>query len=362
VLPLHGWALDDDGIVAVDILVDGKPAGRAFYGRSRPGITAKHPGFPNSAAPGWGIHLDTTRFLNGLHKVEARALSATGETRLLGKARAFQFTNLTEGLKPFGKIEFPAPGAEMFGNCPATDPARRFSVVSGYALDSGIQEDDTGIAYVELMIDRALFFNSRRDCVDSNEMGGLSNCFGLRRLDVEKIHPKLPDSPSAGFRFVLDIGALLEFDIYEPGHHILTIRAGDHFGQVANIAEIPVTFRCDDEIDNEGSIGDIDFPSPPGLIYAGPMTLRGWAVDWEGVKTVSVYVDGFLVGTATYGLLRPDITGLVPGYPDSAFPGWQFTLDSTTLVNGEHSFQVIVTDDHDVTTLLGERTFVVGNP
>jgi hypothetical protein len=37
-LPLHGWALDDDGIESVDVLVDGIVVGRASYHRARPGV------------------------------------------------------------------------------------------------------------------------------------------------------------------------------------------------------------------------------------------------------------------------------------------------------------------------------------
>src|SRR5436853_6606403 len=44
-LSLQGWALDDSGIAAVDILVDGIVVGRAQYGRARPQVAAQHPGF-----------------------------------------------------------------------------------------------------------------------------------------------------------------------------------------------------------------------------------------------------------------------------------------------------------------------------
>ena len=53
VVPLTGWALDDNGVQAVDILVDGLVAGRASYGRARAGVTAQFPGFPDSALPGF---------------------------------------------------------------------------------------------------------------------------------------------------------------------------------------------------------------------------------------------------------------------------------------------------------------------
>src|SRR4030095_2676405 len=78
-LPLHGWALDDAGVLAVDVLVDGLLAGRASYSRARAGVTAKFPGFPDSAAPGFAFELDTTHYLNGLHKVSIRVKSNAGE-------------------------------------------------------------------------------------------------------------------------------------------------------------------------------------------------------------------------------------------------------------------------------------------
>lgn len=361
-LPLFGWALDDDGVVAVDILVDGVVAGRATYGRSRPGVSKKHPDFPDSLAPGFAIDLDTTRFLNGNHLITARVLSATGETKILRQQRLFQFTNVTGAMLPFGRIEFPNQGAEWYGNCNLTDPARRYSVISGYALDSGVQQADRGVAFVELLIDRALFANSKSDCVDDPALGGLANCYGIRRLDLEKSYPSLPDSPIAGFRFVLDVGLLVELGHYNPGHHILTIRVGDHFGQLANIAEIFVRFQCDEHVGNEGAKGTIGFPAPPGLIYSGFTQLEGWAVDWEGVSTVAIYANGAFVGFAQYGLPRPEIASAYPGYPDSALPGWRFFLDTTKLPNGHNSIQAVATDDLGFTTLLGERVIFIGNP
>src|SRR6185295_17229829 len=78
-IPLTGWALDDDGVLAVDILVDGVLAGRAFYSRARAGVTAKFPGYPDSAAPGFAFELDSTHYLNGLHTVTVRVKSKAGE-------------------------------------------------------------------------------------------------------------------------------------------------------------------------------------------------------------------------------------------------------------------------------------------
>jgi hypothetical protein len=376
-LPLSGWALDDNGILAVDILVDGIVAARANYGRARAGVTARFPGYPDSASPGFAIQLDTTHYLNGLHTVTVRVKSRAGEVAFL-EPRAINFTNVTHDLAPFGQIEFPKPQAEMRGNCDLLSPNRRYAVVSGYALDSGLTDFDTGVAYAELLIDRARAFdpipvrpypldqaieyNTDLSCIFSALEGGLTNCYGIRRVDIERVYPSLKDSPHSGFRFVLDIGHLLATGLYVQGHHVLTIRAGDHASQLSDLAEIPVTFACDQNLPNENSVGDIDLPRN-GLLYHGTVTTSGWALDWNGVNNVQILVDGHAVGFATYGFARPDVFELsyYPGYPGGGAPGWQFNLDTTALNNGEHFLDVIVTDNLGATTYIGKRRFVVNN-
>ncbi|HSF42420.1 MAG TPA: hypothetical protein VLT87_21635 [Thermoanaerobaculia bacterium] len=358
-LPLHGWALDDNGIESVDVLVDGLVAGRASYQRARAGVTERFPGYPDSALPGFAYELDTTRYLNGLHTVSIRVKSRAGELVTL-VPRVFQFLNVAHNLAPFGAIEFPKAQAELRGNCDLSDPARRYSVVSGHALDAGVQDDDYGIGYVELMIDRAVWANSETDCRFSSPEGGLSDCYGIRRLDIERIFPGLKDSPHSGFRFVLDVGVLLQFFAYTPGSHVLTVRAGDHADQVRTIAEIPVTFICDEDLANENSFGDIDLPRR-GLLYNGVVQASGWALDWEGVNTVTILVDGHAIGDATIGFARAEVPSLYPGYPESSAAGWEFSLDTTKLANGQHFIEALVTDNFGATTYVGKRRFVVNN-
>lgn len=368
VLPLHGWALDDNGIQAVDILVDGLVAGRAHYGRARAGVTARFPNFPNSDLPGFAIELDTTHYLNGVHSVAARIRSRAGEVVTL-PARTFQFSNVEHVLAPFGGVEFPKPQAEMRGTCNRVPTApRRWSVVSGFALDAGTQDDDSGVAFVELLIDRAVVLRSDLDCGFDNTLGGPVDCYGIRRLDVERVFPGLKDSPHAGFRFLLDIGALLtpgsplEDPPYVQGAHVITIRAGDHANSVRNIAEIPVTFACDQNLPNENSVGDIDL-TLRGLLYHGVIQVTGWALDFEGVSSVQILVDGFPQGNAVYGIPRPDVLALsfYPGYPNLLAPGWRFSLDTEDFENGEHFLDVVVTDRLGATTYIGKRRFVINN-
>jgi len=360
VIPLTGWALDDDGVRAVDVFVDGIIVGRALYGTNRPGVTRRYPTFPDADAAGFSYQLDSTRFLNGLHVVQARVTSETGERKFLNGQR-LQFGNSSHLLAPFGQIEFPKANAELYGTCDMAFSPRRLSSVIGWSLDAGVETGDMGVGYVELLIDGVIFANSRIDCFFSNtlENEGLTQCYGLRRLDIERIFPGLENSPQAGFRFVMDIGALIDFGFAE-GSHVLTIRVGDIAGQVANVDEIPVSFLCDNRLGNEEGFGWIS-PVRPANPGDGVIEISGWALDWEGVDRVLIYVDGREIGQAALGFPTPMIAQRYPGYPDNHTAGWKVQIDSTQFADGRHHAQAVAMDLKGQTTLLGEREFVLDN-
>lgn len=366
-MQIHGWALDDSGIAWVDILVDGKVVGRAEYGRSRPGVTQSFPGYPDSEAPGFAYQLNTTHFTNGQHTVSARVRSNTGESLNLNSV-SLEFLNLSHNLVPFGRIEFPNEDAQLFGTCDLSEP-RRLSVVSGYALDTGVQAADSGVRYVELLIDGSSpillgeqLHHSQVSCTFDAALGGYSNCYGLPREDVRQLYDLFADDdpPNVGFRFVLDVGLLINLG-YSPGHHDISIRAGDRANQASIVDQFSVFFACDEFLGNQGSFGQIQRPRG-GLIYQGTTEIVGWALDWEEVHDVTVYIDGVFAGSAEYGFARPGVTYLYPGYPDSLLPGWRFLLDTTQLSNNRHFINVYARDFLGQQTLIGERTFVVFNP
>jgi hypothetical protein len=362
VTAVQGWALAETGVFAVDIVVDGDIIGRANYGRSRPTVTKLHPGLPDSAAPGFGYQLDTTHFLNGLHSVTARVTSRTGQVVFLN-SRQFQFANTNADLLPFGRIEFPNQQAEMVGNCNLTDPKRSpiFDVVSGYALDVNASYNNPGVAYVELLIDGAIAANSQADCGFSMPAGGPTDCYGIRRPDLEQLFPGLKDAPHAGFRFVLDVGNLVGSGLYTPGSHQLGIRVGDQFENVTDIASIAVTFTCRDFSGDDLSIGHIDYPVI-GLVYGGVIQVSGWAIDLQGVFAVKVYVDGNFITQTTPFLPRPDIRSEYPSYPFVLDSGWLTFIDTTLLSNGIHQLSVVVVDDHFNETFIGKLPITVENP
>ena len=389
VVAVQGWALAETGVLEVDIVVDGVIVGNANYGRSRPTVTKLHPGLHDSAAPGFGYQLDTTHFLNGMHTVTARVMSTTGQVVYLNSLQ-FQFANTNADLLPFGKIEFPNQQAELqgngngppdlFGNCDVNNPKEPkrtpiWSIVSGYALDVNASYNNPGVAYVELLIDGALTFNSQYDCHYEAQAGGLSDCYGLRRPDLEQVFPGLKDAPHAGFRFALDIGELLGttdsngFPLYTPGSHQLGIRVGDQFENVTDIAAIEVTFNCLDFTSQDLAIGHIDVPVL-GLVYAGVIQVSGWAVDFEPISGIIVFIDGNVraVIFPPSFFPRPDITALYPSYPSVPPPGWSTFIDTTQVVNGIklsngiHQLSVQVVDKNNVSTFIGKFPITIENP
>jgi hypothetical protein len=87
-----GWAVDNVGVVTVEVLVDNVKVGEAVYGLSRPDIGATWGNFPNAAHAGFGFSVDTTQFSNGDHTLAIRLLDAAGNSTVIG-ARTVVFQN-----------------------------------------------------------------------------------------------------------------------------------------------------------------------------------------------------------------------------------------------------------------------------
>ncbi|WP_172799253.1 Ig-like domain-containing protein, partial [Bacillus sp. FJAT-29814] len=144
--------------------------------------------------------------------------------------------------------------------------------------------------------------------------------YGISRPDVQNAYPAYQNSNS-GYQFSLSTKNLTN------GQHRLTVRATGNNGSknelstLFNVQGLPV-------------IGSIDAPAH-GTAVKGDVTVRGWFLDGSGVSKVEVLVDGKRVGDAQYGLPRLDVQNTFPAYqnPNS---GYQYTLDSRDLSNGQH--------------------------
>jgi hypothetical protein len=87
-----GWALDNVGVVALEVMVDGVKVGEATYGLPRPDVAINWRSFPNSANAGFRFTFDTTKFSNGEHILSVKLIDAAGNVTVIG-ARPFQAQN-----------------------------------------------------------------------------------------------------------------------------------------------------------------------------------------------------------------------------------------------------------------------------
>ena len=403
VIRVFGWVVvENETVRRVTIQVDGVDVGEAFYHRPRSLVTdhleTNFPGsfFPDAEGPGFSFFLNGTDFSNSEHEITAKVLTFEGTEQVLygvqdngtvlqdGVHDLFWTFN-TNTLPPFGEINSPQRNAELFGNCCMRDDtgaccsldpntgfcesslydgitASPYAVVDGWALDLGKEIGDSGIGYVELLINGAIIGNSRKTCTFSVATGGLTDCYGLQRLDIERNFPFAVDAPTAGYRFAFDVGRLVRFG-FPQGSNTLTIRSGDIGNNAVNIHEIPVNFLCLNNNDNLQSFGRIESPRR-NRPYSDLMTFQGWAVDIDGVNRVEIFVDGQSLGLAAFGDQgsRPGVLATFPGYPDAAEPVWRLSdFDTTNLSEGNHQVQVEITDDRGATTTIGEVDFTVNN-
>lgn len=80
----HGWALDQTGILQVQIVIDGNFVGNAAYGYQRADVADAHPEFIGSISSGWRFTMDTSKLENSEHTVTARAVDNQGRTTIIG--------------------------------------------------------------------------------------------------------------------------------------------------------------------------------------------------------------------------------------------------------------------------------------
>jgi hypothetical protein len=396
--PVSGWAIDDEDVDHIDFLMDGQivagAVGRglpstAIYGTTRPDVAAAFPDVPNSLYSGFQANIDTSKLINGIHQLSVRVTDNRGASRVIG-TRNLQVINNGANLAPFGQIDFPLDKSSLFCSVidvgipsPCTPDVCNFSltnIVAGWALDVGARLDAGQVSYVELLLDGAIIANTRTDCTQSAN-GSLVNCYGINRPDVARSYSGYVNADNAGFLFSFGLvstrsaeasvcGNLISIVLPTgevrgctlPGKHTLAVRVGDEEETVTQLGAMSVEVLCDPTGADFPAFGYIDTPSDYQFIN-GIFNVFGWAFDFNGVQRIEVDVDGQVVGTAAYGLSRPDVPSTDPRVP-SVSVGFSFLLDTTRLSDSEHDLVIYVVDQRFGTpsrTEIGRRKFVVNN-
>jgi hypothetical protein len=221
-----------------------------------------------------------------------------------------------QGVAPLVDIDSPAPGATISGTV----------TVSGWAIDSA-SKTGTAIGTVQVLLDGTVVGTAT---------------YGVSRPDVCAAYPGRPGCPNVGFTYSLNTATLTS------GSHTITVTAKD-------TSATPDTGSANVTVNIVGAVAvipavHIDSPSP-GATISGTVTVSGWAIDntstlGTAIGITQVLVDGTAVGTATYGVSRPDVCAAYPGRPGCPNVGFTYSLNTATLASGPHTVTVTAKDSN----------------
>jgi N-acetylmuramoyl-L-alanine amidase len=165
--------------------------------------------------------------------------------------------------------------------------------------------------------------------VDGNSVGTAT--LGLARPDVASAYGR-SDFTNSGWSFQMSTNALT------TGTHTVTARAAGPSGTAPLMGSKTVNITTQGQ-----EIGSVDLAgnaSGVGTVGKGQtLYVWGWATDTASgapVQSVTVFVDGSSVGTATLGLVRSDVASAY-GRSDYTNSGWSFQMSTGALSLGQHT-------------------------
>ncbi len=322
-LVINGWAADQvqgSPVSQVQVLIDGKAAGAATLGFSRPDVATA---FNNPAwiHAGWSFTFAAKTLALGSHTINATATDAQSQT-----------TNLP-GMKTITVAAAPPLGytdAAVDATTKSTSVVHGHNLlVSGWAADL---QQGAPVSKVQVLIDGTVVGNAT---------------LGIARADVAAAY-KNPAWTNSGWTFT---GLTTTLTI---GNHTVTAVATDALNLTATLVGMKTI-----SITNAPPTGvlglAVDATTRLTTVTKGDnISVGGWAADLEDgapVKQVQVFIDGSAVGLATLGIARPDVAAAYsrPAWLNS---GWSFTYSSSTLATGTHTITAIATDLASATTTL----------
>ena len=334
-------ATDDVGVTEVDLYADGSPIG-------------------TSTTSPYSFTFDTTLFANGTYTLTTTAFDAAGNAGISPNVNV-TINNIPDTTPPTTTVTSPTEGSTISGAISVTATATDdvgvtevdlnvdgiftgFSATSPYsfpvdttslsdgphtfsttAFDAAGNAGDSAIvtATVNNTADATPPTATITAPADGSTVSGTtaitadaSDNVGVTKVELYLDNALTDTSTTAPYSFTLDTTTLTN------GAHTLLAKAYDAAGNTGDSAVVNTT------VDNSSGSGNSADTTPPtaaitapadGSTSSGSLTINADTSDNVGVTKVELYLDNALTDTST------------------AAP-YSFTLDTTTLTNGAHTF------------------------
>ncbi|WP_304443089.1 Ig-like domain-containing protein, partial [uncultured Clostridium sp.] len=314
-LRIKGWALSEGGVKEVKILIDNSQVATINTGINRPDIDLKYPGYINGANSGFDKTIDISKFDTGNKTVEVKIVFTNGEIQSYKRNIVIKRAESEKELPFRSTLDEPVADKKV-----TSDKLK----IRGWALaNSGVKEV--------------------RVYVDGKDLGTVP--YGTSRSDVNKVYPGYSSGNNPGFDGTINVSSI------SAGNKKLTVKITANDGTTQTIER---TIK----IEKLPSISCLDEPTNNFTVKADKLKIRGWALANSGIKEVRIYVDGKDLGTVPYGTSRADVNKVYPGYSSGNNPGFDGTINISSISAGNKNLTIKITAN-DGTTQTIERAIKV---
>lgn len=342
IVRVSGFVLDMHAVDKIEVLVDGAAVNTAEMNLPRVDVLEVFPTYAGSptARPGYLTSFLAGNFADGQHTVSIRVTeSATQAQTIIATVDVVVDNTINQA--PFGYIDIPGPAG-------LSGADGSFPVV-GWAID------DAAVDHIDFLVDGQIVMGAVGRGQPSTAY------YGSPRPDVQAAFPDVPDSLYTGFSANIDTTALVN------GLHVISVRATDNLGASTDLGSRNVQVVNNGQ--NLGPFGNIDFPLDKASLLCGTISnvtdgypsgctpetcgggssigniVNGWALDVGAridagqVSYVELLLDGQILANTRsdcvqigqslvncYGLNRPDVAAVYPGYVNADNAGFNFSF------------------------------------
>ena len=312
-LRVSGWALHPFGIKEVKVTLDGVTLGNATYGVTRTDVSKIYSGYFNGSQCGFDSTFELNNITNGVKTLKVQIIANDGTSTVVTRNITVQ-----RNLQARSCLDEPTSNATV-----TTDSLS----IKGWALNS------KGIKSVEAFIDNTSYGTIK---------------YGIKRTDVNKVYPGYPTGDNSGFEGKIDISKL------SNGNKTLKVVITGNDGTVQTINRAITVKKVVLEARSW-----LDEPTSNAIVTTDSLSIKGWALNSKGIKSVEVFIDNVSYGTIKYGTRRTDGNKAYPGYPTGDNCGFEGSINISSLSNGNKTLKVVITGN-DGTVQVITRNFKHG--